>query len=227
VGVPAGGTAGQVLAKVDGDDYNTEWVDQTGSGTTITVSEIDASSNITNQVTSVSTIRFDRDTGFNVEDLGSGEVKVSLGSSWKTWQVDGQESLVAVGEDTVTFVAGNNMIISTDANAKTITFDSTIAIPDPVTSSETAPNTGVLWFNSTEARMYVKYNEQWVDASPTVLAPPDTNPTLESVTFNDNTTQTTAWTGTVSYRNITDVPEPFTMPAFVGGGGAATWLTPD
>jgi hypothetical protein len=26
VGVPAGGTAGQVLAKIDGSDYNTEWV---------------------------------------------------------------------------------------------------------------------------------------------------------------------------------------------------------
>jgi hypothetical protein len=26
-GVPAGGTTGQVLAKVDGDDYNTEWID--------------------------------------------------------------------------------------------------------------------------------------------------------------------------------------------------------
>ena len=32
VGVPAGGTAGQVLAKIDGTDYNTEWVDQTGGG---------------------------------------------------------------------------------------------------------------------------------------------------------------------------------------------------
>ena len=94
---------------------------------------------------------------------------------------------------------------------------------------DTAPtaDNGSLWFNTQEARMYVKYNEQWVDSSPTVLAPPDTNPTLESVTFNDNTTQTTAWTGTVSYRNITDVPEPFTMPAFVGGGGASTWLTAD
>lgn len=29
-GVPAGGTAGQVLAKVDGTDYNTEWVDPAG-----------------------------------------------------------------------------------------------------------------------------------------------------------------------------------------------------
>lgn len=27
VGVPAGGTAGQVLAKIDGINYNTQWVD--------------------------------------------------------------------------------------------------------------------------------------------------------------------------------------------------------
>lgn len=31
IGVPAGGTIGQVLAKVDGTDYNTEWVDRAGS----------------------------------------------------------------------------------------------------------------------------------------------------------------------------------------------------
>jgi len=31
-GVPTGGTAGQVLAKIDGTDYNTYWVDQTGGG---------------------------------------------------------------------------------------------------------------------------------------------------------------------------------------------------
>jgi len=32
VGVPVGGTTGQVLAKIDGTDYNTEWVDQSGGG---------------------------------------------------------------------------------------------------------------------------------------------------------------------------------------------------
>ena len=31
-GVPAGGTAGQVLTKIDGTDYNTEWRDPTGGG---------------------------------------------------------------------------------------------------------------------------------------------------------------------------------------------------
>ena len=32
LGVPAGGTAGQVLAKIDAVDNNTEWVDQSGGG---------------------------------------------------------------------------------------------------------------------------------------------------------------------------------------------------
>jgi hypothetical protein len=32
VGVPAGGTTGQVLAKINGTDYNTEWVNQSGGG---------------------------------------------------------------------------------------------------------------------------------------------------------------------------------------------------
>lgn len=39
-GVPAGGTAGQVLAKVDGTDYNTEWIDAPGGGGEITWEEV-------------------------------------------------------------------------------------------------------------------------------------------------------------------------------------------
>lgn len=35
VGVPTGGTTGQVLAKVDGTDYNTEWITPSGGGSTI------------------------------------------------------------------------------------------------------------------------------------------------------------------------------------------------
>jgi hypothetical protein len=35
VGVPAGGTTGQILAKNSNTDYDTEWVDDAGSGTTI------------------------------------------------------------------------------------------------------------------------------------------------------------------------------------------------
>ena len=91
----------------------------------LTVSEIDANSSITNEVVNVTALRFDKDTGFNVSDLGGGEVKVSLGSSWRTWLVSGQDPLIAHGEDTVTFVAGPDMNISTNAYAKTITFTPT------------------------------------------------------------------------------------------------------
>ena len=35
-GVPTGGTAGQVLAKIDSTNYNTQWVDQTGGGGGVT-----------------------------------------------------------------------------------------------------------------------------------------------------------------------------------------------
>lgn len=36
-GVPAGGTAGQVLAKIDGTDYNTQWIT---SGASLTEDQV-------------------------------------------------------------------------------------------------------------------------------------------------------------------------------------------
>lgn len=97
-----------------------------GDAATLKVSEI-SGQNITNEIDGVSTIRFDKDTGFNVQDLGDGEIKVSLNSTFKTWEVDGQQSLVAVGEDTVEFVAGSGVQITTDPNAtpKSITISAT------------------------------------------------------------------------------------------------------
>lgn len=34
LGLPTGGTTGQVLAKASNTDYDTEWADQTGGGST-------------------------------------------------------------------------------------------------------------------------------------------------------------------------------------------------
>ena len=89
-----------------------------GSGLTdmLTVSQY-ASGTISNSVPNVNTIRFDTNTGIFVTNLGGGEALISLGSSFKTWQVAGQTSLVAVGEDTVQFVAGTGITITTNAAA--------------------------------------------------------------------------------------------------------------
>jgi hypothetical protein len=113
------GDVGPVGPKGDKGDKG-----DTGS---LKVSEIDALNNITNEIDGVNTIRFDRETGFNVQDLGDGEIKVSLNSTFKTWEVDGQQSLVAVGEDTVEFIAGSGVQITTDPNAtpKSITISAT------------------------------------------------------------------------------------------------------
>ena len=52
VGVQGGGTAGQVLAKTTGDDFDTEWVDQTG-GTTPSLDDVLGISGITDKNISI------------------------------------------------------------------------------------------------------------------------------------------------------------------------------
>ena len=93
----------------------------TGTSGTISleISEINSANSLTNTVTNVTAIRFDKDTGFNVTDLGAGEVKVSLGSAFKTWKVEGQEDVVAVGEDTIELKAGSGVTLTTNPTAPT------------------------------------------------------------------------------------------------------------
>ena len=86
------------------------------------VSEINAANALSNISTSVTAIRFDKDTGFSVNELNPGNIKISLGSSFKTWHVPGQADLVAAAEDEVTFF-GNGIDITTNpAFPKSITF---------------------------------------------------------------------------------------------------------
>ena len=87
------------------------------SAPTLTVQQVDSADNVEVTVGNVSTINFDNYTGFNVTDLGSGAVKVALGSGFKTIQVDGQDDIVAVGEDTLEVEAGNGISITTNISS--------------------------------------------------------------------------------------------------------------
>jgi hypothetical protein len=124
------GTAGQVLTTNSSGVY---WADFSGGGGggigtgAITVRSVNGRYGAVNtHVTDVTAINFDESTGIHVTDQGSGNVFVSLGSSFKTIQVSGQNSLVALGEDTLTLVAGPGIDIYTNNTApKTLTIAST------------------------------------------------------------------------------------------------------
>ena len=103
-----------------------------GGGTASIAIEQVSTVNPTIPFSNINTIQFDNDTGFNVESVSSGVVKVSLGSTFKTWDINNgagpaQPSLVAVGEDTVQFIAGSGIEFQTDntLGAKTFTINST------------------------------------------------------------------------------------------------------
>jgi len=91
----------------------------------LTVSLIDANNDVSNVVTTVTGLRFDSDAGFDVTDLGSGNVKIGMNSTFKTWKVAGQTDLVATGLDTIEFKSTNGIGITTGPldNPKSITFD--------------------------------------------------------------------------------------------------------
>jgi len=123
-------------------------------------------------VSNVKSLLFDTDTGFNITDLSNGVVKISLNSTFKTWKVTGQSDLVASGEDTIQFVAGTGVTITTDPTAatKSITISSsggggggggsTTSVGDTPPASPTANQ---LWFNSTDATLYIYYSSAWVE----------------------------------------------------------------
>jgi hypothetical protein len=67
-----------------------------------------------------------------------------------------------------------------------------------VATTSTAPTrvNGQLWFNSEEGRTYIKYNGQWVDASPTIV--PEVSTYLDEITIDGSTLNINDSTLTIS-----------------------------
>ena len=110
-------------------------------------------------VSSVSTLIFDANTGFNVTDNGSGEVFVDLGSSFSPWYVDGQDDLHPDGEEAIEIIAGTGIALTTKATSngigtglsKALTISATgIGFGDlSVATAAPAASSGIAYDNTT------------------------------------------------------------------------------
>jgi hypothetical protein len=82
-GVPAGGTAGQVLSKIDGTDYNTEWTTAAGGGGVYDI--VKAKGNLS----SASFANTENALPWNSPTIGSGSSNVTISGSSITIDSDG------------------------------------------------------------------------------------------------------------------------------------------
>ena len=128
-----------------------------------------------------------------VDDNGPYMVNLAINSddtdaNFSTWSVDNKGNLVTSIVHEISTSTDVGDIVDIDGNSIIYT----IASETPPTR---APN-GRLWYNSVEGRMYIRYTDLWVDASPTVIPPISTY--LEGLTIEDTTISAVNNTGTVS-----------------------------
>jgi hypothetical protein len=169
-----------------------------GGSSSITVSQI-TNGTLSNTVTGVSQINFDTTTGFFVENMGAGEVMVYMGSGYKYIQVAGQSNIVAVGEDTLTFVAGNNISLTTNSTSKALTINSTGGGGVTYNTGSTPPSSGNVagaqWFDTVSGALfeyqYDGTNYQWVDVSTPITMVPSGSVVTASNVNASNVTVTT------------------------------------
>jgi len=82
-----------------------------GSGGSLTVKEVDGNPTINN----VSEIQIDQDSGLVVTELSGGIAKISIGSHWKNLVVDGSDTLIPDGVESLEIEAGSGIAITTNS----------------------------------------------------------------------------------------------------------------
>ena len=141
-----------------------------GGASSINVSVINTDGDISNQLTA-STLRFDTDSGFALDDLSNGVVKVKMNSTFKYWNVEGQDTLIAEGLDTMDFFTDGNIQIVTDgSDANHITFKA----PNMVDSSANQDISGIKTFQ----QIFV-YDDVCLNSNLNVIGNADITGTLD------------------------------------------------
>ena len=108
--------------------FSGSYTDLTDKPTPLSVGVIDLNNNLIKNYTTINSLRFDEESGFDIVDLGSGAVKIQMNSTFKTWKSAGEQDLVATGLDVVEFIAGTGIDISLNPSGspyQTITITNT------------------------------------------------------------------------------------------------------
>ena len=93
----------------------------------------------------------------------------TVGEGWTNFRWPLEAEVTGTADKTWTFGQDGNLTIPDDiqdANGSVVRVATTSTAPTRVN--------GQLWFNSEEGRTYIKYNGQWLDASPTQIPSPET-----------------------------------------------------
>lgn len=92
----------------------------------LNVGTTNSTNTFNNTLTNPTKIGFDQDSGFTVNDAGSGMAKISLNNNtFRNWDINGSPALIAGENDTVNFVAGCNVFLyaNSSSSPKTLTIN--------------------------------------------------------------------------------------------------------
>ena len=192
------GNAGQVL--VNDGSGNLTWQDQTGGGANLGHLYVDFDNTILSTDSS-SYINFDAN-GYEPHALAvgtNGAFPVRIETNWEggaqSWKFDIDGNLTLPPTDMTASPAPTSWpgITFSDGTFQNTAYTGT---DNGITIANTAPagTNGKLWFNSTDARTYIKYNGVYVDASPAVI--PLASTYTGELAIEETTISNTDWTGT-------------------------------
>lgn len=210
-GVVTGGTAGQVLAKIDGTNYNTEWISLSAVAVSGNYSDIAGKPTDLSEFTDSTSLIPTTLTDLGIADGTNGQVLTTDGAgaftfttvaaggasdSFSTISVAGQSDVVAdSATDTLTLVAGAGIAITTNATNDSITIASTITDTNTTygISAETATGGVNLRLTGSDA------------ATDDVKLTAGTNVTLTRTSANEITIDAAGGTGVASdsFKTIT------------------------
>lgn len=102
----------------------------------ITVGTTFSNNNATNvRIPLVTSLLFDEESGFTLNNLGNGNVQVAMNSTFKYWEVENSDQLEAVGLDHVAIKSGNNIVITSNNQAQPYQSITFATVDNPIFTS--------------------------------------------------------------------------------------------